>query len=256
MNKLLKILGLIILSLGIINCNDNDDNNSIPAGDLEAKYTFVKEVAPGTVTFINTSQNANNYLWDFGDGTTSTLKDPVKVYTTTGDYNVVLTAKNHADETKNFSSKVSVFVFSGGLVTNGDFESGTNPWKSGVTDGISSTLLKTDGTNTYYSTNVAGAGNPYDVNLSHIGISMTEGKTYRLTFDAWSDMSRPIVAGIGLSGDPWTNQSVTRNLTTSVQNFSIDLKANFSSTNSRVIFDMGAAVGKVNIDNITLKELP
>ena len=65
-----------------------------------------------------------------------------------------------------------------------------------------------------------------------------------------------MIVGIGLSGNPFTNQSVTRNLTTSVQSFSIDLVANFTNTNSRVIFDMGAAIGRVNIDNVTLNEIP
>jgi PKD repeat protein len=255
MNKLFKILSLIIILLSLTACNNED--SVVTAGELEAKYTFVKEIVPGKITFINTSQNADSYLWDFGDGTTSIIKDPVKIFAKTGDYSVMLTAKNSVTGAiQIFSSKVSVFVFAGGLVVNGNFESGTSPWKFGVGDGISPSLLVTEGGNTYYSINVAAAGNPYDVNISQTGITMTEGKTYRLTFDAWSNTSRTVVVGIGLSGDPWTNKSVTKDLTSSVQNFSIDLIANFSNTNSRVIFDMGAFIGRVNIDNVTLKELP
>lgn len=47
-----------------------------------------------TVTFNNTTIGTATYLWDFGDGDTSTLKNPVHVYATGGTYTVVLTATN------------------------------------------------------------------------------------------------------------------------------------------------------------------
>jgi PKD repeat protein len=44
--------------------------------------------------FTNTSTNATSYLWDFGDGTTSTDVNPTHTYTTIENFNVVLTATN------------------------------------------------------------------------------------------------------------------------------------------------------------------
>ncbi len=44
--------------------------------------------------FTNLSTGANSYLWDFGDGTTSTLKDDIHIYQKDGYYNVCLTARN------------------------------------------------------------------------------------------------------------------------------------------------------------------
>lgn len=255
MYKSIKIVSLLVVFLSFLSCDSDDD--SVQNNTLSSGYTYVREAAPGVITFINTSENADTYVWDFGDGTTSIIKDPVKTYTQTGEYVVNLTAKNNkTGEVKSYSSTISIFVFQGGLVSNGNFESGTTPWKFGVTNAIAPSLLVSQGGNTYFSINVAAAGNPYDVNLSHVGINMIQGKTYRLTFDAWSNVNRTMIVGIGLSGNPFTNQSVTRNLTTSVQNFSIDLVANFTNTNSRVIFDMGAAIGRVNIDNVTLNEIP
>lgn len=46
------------------------------------------------VTFVNQSQNANGYLWDFGDGGTSTDANPWHLYAAVGVYNVTLTAIN------------------------------------------------------------------------------------------------------------------------------------------------------------------
>jgi PKD repeat protein len=256
MNKTLKLLSLFLVLTSILAC-DISEEETIPPGELEVKYTYIKEVEAGKVTFINTSANADSFLWEFGDGTTSTVKDPVKTFTETGEYLVKLTASNNkTGNSDSYSSIVSVFVFQGGLVNNGNFESGTTPWTFGVANAIAPALLVTEDGNTYFSINVAAAGNPFDVNLSQIGISMTQGTTYRLTFDAWSNVNRSMVVGIGLSGAPWTNQSVAQNLTTAVQSYSVDLVANFTNANSRVIFDMGAAVGRVNIDNVTLTVVP
>lgn len=258
MNKSIKIFSLLFVLLSLSACETtNEFDNVAVSKNLSAGYTYVKEASPGMIAFLNTSEAADSYIWDFGDDTTSTVKNPTKTFAVTGEYLVTLTSKNNTTGmTATFSSTVSIYVFQGGLVQNGDFENGGNPWTIGVSNAVQPSLLVSENGNTYFSINVASAGNPYDVNLSQIGLNMTQGTTYRLTFDAWSNVDRAIIVGIGLSGAPYTNQTVTRNLTTSVQNFSIDLLANFSSTNSRVIFDMGAAVGVVNIDNVTLNVVP
>ncbi len=49
---------------------------------------------PLTVSFTNLSTNADSYLWDFGDGTTSTAVNPQHLYTTKGSFTVKLTATN------------------------------------------------------------------------------------------------------------------------------------------------------------------
>ncbi|MBL7828656.1 MAG: PKD domain-containing protein, partial [Saprospiraceae bacterium] len=47
-----------------------------------------------TTTFTNGSANADSYLWDFGDGFTSTEVDPVHTYASAGTYTVTLSATN------------------------------------------------------------------------------------------------------------------------------------------------------------------
>lgn len=46
--------------------------------------------APFTVLFNNTTTNAATYLWNFGDGNTSTLTNPSHTYLTSGNYTVTL----------------------------------------------------------------------------------------------------------------------------------------------------------------------
>jgi gliding motility-associated-like protein len=46
------------------------------------------------VIFIDSGTEAYSRIWDFGDGNTSTLGNPAHIYTTSGTYNVTLTAIN------------------------------------------------------------------------------------------------------------------------------------------------------------------
>ena len=137
------------------------------------------------------------------------------------------------------------------LLTNGDFEAGSDPWIIGVDDNTPAPVVTNNG-NTYYSVDVLSAGNVYDVNVSQ-KIALDEGSTYTLTFDAWSDRSRTIVAGIGLSGPQWTNTGAPLDITTSITTFSFTYSSiGFGAPDARVLFDIGGEVGLVNIDNVSL----
>lgn len=52
----------------------------------------VEECAPVTVAFENTSQYGEKYLWEFGDGATSTSESPIHTYQFAGTYDVKLSA--------------------------------------------------------------------------------------------------------------------------------------------------------------------
>lgn len=61
---------------------------------------------PYTVNFTNTSLHADDYLWDFGDGTTSTDVNPVHTYADSGTYSVTLVA-SRCSQADVFSMTVS-----------------------------------------------------------------------------------------------------------------------------------------------------
>lgn len=67
-------------------------NVSLPRAD----FTFV--IDKGKVTFTNTSQFSESYLWNFGNGQTSTEPNPVHIYTENKSYTVRLTAKSSIGE--------------------------------------------------------------------------------------------------------------------------------------------------------------
>lgn len=59
--------------------------------DFDANYTTFCE-APATVDFTNNSINASTFIWDFGDGNTSSISNPTHTYNSFGDYTVKLFA--------------------------------------------------------------------------------------------------------------------------------------------------------------------
>ena len=149
---------------------------------------------------------------------------------------------------------VSLFIGNGNMVVNGNFENGAAPWIIGVDDNASAPVVNTNGNNHYY-VNVAAAGNPWEVNLSQ-KLEIIDGETYTLTFDAWSDVNRSIISGIGLSADPWSSETETINITPSRTTYSITKTVTgWGATDARVIFDLGAAAGEVFIDNVSLSKL-
>ena len=71
-------------------------SEEIAVGFPLASFTYV--VNKQKVIFTNTSANAASYLWDFGDGTTSTEESPTHNFPDADEYTVKLTAIDGSDE--------------------------------------------------------------------------------------------------------------------------------------------------------------
>lgn len=86
-----------------VNLTASDNNGesiefstSLAVGFPMAAFTF--DVDRLTTTFTNTSDNSSSFVWDFGDGETSTEENPVHLYAKKGDYTVSLKAIDGLDE--------------------------------------------------------------------------------------------------------------------------------------------------------------
>lgn len=247
--KNIKIISILILAISFLGCEDDD--TLLP--EVISSFSFTLNEDTGTVTFLNISEKARTYLWDFGDGTSSTEINPIKTYTS-GTYTIVLTASNTAGASNTFEDEVTIDipdpdpVFDSGLLTNGDFESGADSWIGNAANVV------TEGGNSFNQADVETAGDAFNVNLSQV-LELTQDTDYILTFDASSDGERTIIAGIGLNVDPFTNATETIDLTTETQTFVLEFTATgFGGADSRVLFDMGADTGIVVIDNVSLVE--
>jgi PKD repeat protein len=104
-----------------------DDPNAeppIPGPPPVASFTYVLDGL--TISLTNTSENADSYLWDFGDGNTSTENSPVHTYAENGLYTVKLTATNQFGESS-ASATVATAVLTEDVLTAG-------PWKLQLSD--------------------------------------------------------------------------------------------------------------------------
>lgn len=95
-------------------CNQNGNIFIVTENTPQLISDFIYTTSPSNLyqyTFSNFSfsieQNPITYLWDFGDGTTSTLANPVHTYTTDGIKTVRLSAACNG-ETKTIEKKVDV----------------------------------------------------------------------------------------------------------------------------------------------------
>ncbi len=89
--------------------DENTDNDSKTKSFTVANLPLSSEfsspitescIIPLTITFTNESVNGINYLWDFGDGNTSTEENPTHTYTEFGFYTVSLTANSGICQTQ------------------------------------------------------------------------------------------------------------------------------------------------------------
>lgn len=68
---------------------------NVTVSPVSADFSYVDN--SGTVSFTDLSTNATSWFWEFGDGNTSTLQNPVHTYANGGSYTATLTINGLAD---------------------------------------------------------------------------------------------------------------------------------------------------------------
>lgn len=107
LNFSLALMAVAIMVLSISSCKKNDPEPE-PVNPVASFQFTVSETNYLEVTFTNYSTNATSYSWNFGDGGTSTEKDPVHEYAEAGNYTVVLTASNADGTSANYTSPITI----------------------------------------------------------------------------------------------------------------------------------------------------
>lgn len=150
MIKKLAALSLLILALS---CNKPE----IQYAKACFNYSPDTSIYIGdTITFLNCSEKASTYSWDFGDGTTSTLINPEHQYAESGTFSVELTAENESSTDSlirtitvmkeilfakacfNYTPDTSIYVGDTSTFLNCSENASTYSWDFG--DGVNSTV--------------------------------------------------------------------------------------------------------------------
>lgn len=154
-------IGIMFLSIFLASCDfsyDLPEANSI-ADETPPSAAF--DFRPNdddfsTIEFANLSGSAIEYSWNFGDGGTSTDKEPAYTYAAgEGTYSVTLTARDGNGVENSITKDVrveNIFVPITPMILNGDFEGGQDDWKfSDFTGGTTSPFnSSSDGSNFNY----------------------------------------------------------------------------------------------------------
>ncbi|MEN8117924.1 MAG: PKD domain-containing protein [Bacteroidota bacterium] len=124
-NKLISYGMLFALGVALFlsSCVKEPDR---PTWPLSADIFY--SIADKQVAFTALTHSATEWLWDFGDGNTSTEKSPVHVYESGGYYVATLTAKDNSGNTETAEVKLAVSLTPYILLTGGPTANGKT-WK-------------------------------------------------------------------------------------------------------------------------------
>lgn len=127
------LLCLLFLGLCAIACTDDDTVGLKPVPEF-TQDKFIVEVGD-LVSFTDRSTDAESYLWDFGDGNSSTLANPKHTYADTGDYVIRLTITSETGSRVAATSEIKVgrrFAVAF-LIWNAQFSKDNgDPWDPGA----------------------------------------------------------------------------------------------------------------------------
>ena len=110
MKKLsLYISSLLLLLISFVGCHSDSYNFDDLPVSVKSYFTYTtgKLLINQPITFTNESEYGESYFWDFGDGTTSIEKSPIKQYTAGGSYVVKLKVVGEGG-TGNYSKNIVV----------------------------------------------------------------------------------------------------------------------------------------------------
>lgn len=147
---------------------------------------------------------------------------------------------------------VTVVDNSTNMLSNGNFINGDSDWSSYINSAADAALSVTNGE---FNGSVSNGGTAnWHVQWYQGGITIEQGHSYSLTFEARSNSNRSIEVNVEKNGDPWTSyNSESFGLSNQMESYGYTFTMNdVSDINSRVLFNLGGASGNVIIDNVAL----
>ena len=167
--NLLITLLLVMSSLILFSCKE-DDEEPLPTSAIIHYSIAQKQVA-----FTALAINAETYLWDFGDGQTSTEPNPVHVYTDGGYYTVTLSVTGGTG-TVTSESDLAVAVTPYVLLTGGATAANGKTWKLTAAHSKNDRLANADQTFTI------AKGAPAELPTGAFDLFLGMGEVYNDTY--------------------------------------------------------------------------
>jgi len=172
---IIGIIGICVTS----SCNKDNENVATPTACFE--MSTIEANIGDSISFINCSENATAYLWDFGDGNSSFEINPVHKFEIPGEFTISLIAIN--EERTDTALRTIKIVSLWGLIPDGGFELSNTldywiiPQYAEGSISIDNEII-IDGTSSLY-VNVPGGW----IDLDHQDIDIERNTTYE--FSIW-----------------------------------------------------------------------
>jgi len=142
------------------------------------------------------------------------------------------------------------------MITNWSFSQGMEDWQF-FTGGAGDADCSAEN-GAFHAQITHGGDYPHEVTLHHYGLTIVNGNTYTVTFQARAEGSRNIRAWIAMSEEPWLlyNSDFQYTLTNEWQTFTYTFTMNYPiDPLARLGFDFGTSDMDVYLDNICLVEM-
>ena len=144
------------------------------------------------------------------------------------------------------------------LLTNGMFDDGLVGWDTFINEATAMGTFNVNSTGSLEANITNGGTNNWNVQLNQLGLTLENGKTYMLSFDASAVAPRIISVSLQQNVDPFADYGGPGaiDLSTEVQNFSDTFTMTApTDPNARLTFNLGLDNNNVIIDNVILKEV-
>lgn len=188
----------LVLSISMTSCDPTIDSLTYELAEANSKEDLNPPIASFsasvtsdylTYTFSNTSSSATDYIWDYGDGNTSSGTDGENTFPGEGTYTVTLIATDKLGKSSTYSLEVEVVepevpaaIYP--EIVNGDFEGGTTGWKPSKFTGASTSAFNasSDGAFELYdgtATTAKTAGAKYTTSTTMVPFSSSTRAGYQ-----------------------------------------------------------------------------
>ena len=173
-------------------------------------------------------------------------------------FRVTAVSRNGVEGGYSNEENVTVNIIKPGqnMVANGDFALGTGSWTLAMSGTGNATWNIVSGAAYIHVTSPGST--LASIQLQQDGLKLVQGSQYVLEFDAWASAKRAIEAGLGQAQTFGTSYGIASpSLTTTKHHFTYPfVMQNTTDLNARLMFNMGAALGDIYLDNVSLFNAP
>jgi len=183
---------LLSLVFPLSSCSSDDSAQD----NIPLSADIFNSVQGKKVVFQGLTNSAVSWMWDFGDGTTSTEKNPVHSYTEGGYYTAKLTASGAGGDSVSKEIKLAIDLTPYILLTGGPTDTDGKTWRISSGHSANDYFANADASLTPYDE----APKPLPAGIFGAGLGMSEVYQDEYTFHYDGDYSMDLKDGAAFSG--------------------------------------------------------